>query len=220
MSQAPSSRWALNSFQRGKTFRHTVTGKGKQQVQRLKSAVVNLPQFLSRFSFRDTNEFATETKQSLSHVSLCVFKIARWLKRACNILDRSHVLILLAVEKDLSPVALVAGLTWFNLQIEQQWRWRSTVARLAADLGLPSKFPESSVKGLLAWALEMYLIEQQGRWYWHRRWTSMPNRLPLFLNVYFLLEIGGAKAPPNPPGSAVPVVAVVGKREVKIATTK
>ena len=116
-----------------------------------------------------------------------------------NVLATFLVLILLAVEKDLSPVALVAGLTWFNLQVEQQWRWRSTVARLAADLGLPSKFPESSVKGLLAWALEMYLIEQQGRWYWHRRWTSMPNRLPLFLNVYFLFEIGGAKAPPQPP---------------------
>ena len=84
--------------------------KGKQQVQRLKSAVINLPKFLSRFSFRDTNEFATETKHSLLNLSLCVFKIARWLKRACNILDQSHVLIRLAVEKDLSPVALVAGL--------------------------------------------------------------------------------------------------------------
>ena len=85
--------------------------KGKQQVQRLKSAVVNLPKFLSRFSFRDTNEFASETKQSLSKLFLCVFKIARWLKRACNILDRSHVLFRLAVEKDLSPVALFARLT-------------------------------------------------------------------------------------------------------------
>ena len=84
---------------------------GKQQVQQLKSAVVNLPTFLSRFSFRDTNEFATETIQSLSNLSLLVFKIARWLKRACNMLDRSHVLIRLAIEKDLSPIALVAGLT-------------------------------------------------------------------------------------------------------------
>ena len=149
-------------------------------------------------NFRDTNEFATETKQSLSNVSLCVFKIARWLKRACNILDRSHVLIRLAVEKDLSPVALIAGLTWFNLQTEQQWRCWSTVARLAADLGLPSKFPESNVKGLPAWALEMYLIAQQGRWYWHRRWTSMANRLPLFLNVYFCLKLAELKPPPTP----------------------
>ena len=50
------------------------------------------------------------------YLLICVFKIARWLKPAWNILDRSHVLILLAVEKDLSPVALVAGLTWINLQ--------------------------------------------------------------------------------------------------------
>ena len=56
--------------------------------------------------FGDRNEFATETKQSLSNVSLCVFKIERWLKRIANIFDRSHVLISLAVEKDLSPVAL------------------------------------------------------------------------------------------------------------------
>ena len=95
--------------------------KGKQQVQQLKSAVVNLPTFLSWFSFRDTNEFATETKQSLSNLSLYVFKIERWLKRACSILDRSHVLIRLAVEKDLSPVALVAGLTWISLQVTMTW---------------------------------------------------------------------------------------------------
>ena len=42
---------------------------------------------------------ATETKHSLSNLSLCVFKIARWLKRACTILDRSQVLIRLAVER-------------------------------------------------------------------------------------------------------------------------
>ena len=61
--------------------------KGKQQVQWLKSAVVNLPKIPSRFSFRDTKEFVMETKQSLSNVSLHVFKIVRCLKRACNILD-------------------------------------------------------------------------------------------------------------------------------------
>jgi len=87
---------------------------------------------------------------------------------------------------------------WCVSTCKQQWRCRSTIARLASDLGPPSKFPESSVKGLPAWALEMYLIEQQGRWYWHRRWTSMPNRLPLFIYLFFLLEIGGAKAPSTP----------------------
>ena len=75
--------------------------KGKQHVQQLRAAVVNLLTFLSCFSFRDTNEFATETKQSLPNLSLPVFKIARWLKRACNIFDRSQVLIRLAVEKNL-----------------------------------------------------------------------------------------------------------------------
>ena len=84
--------------------------KGKQQVQWLKSAVVNLPKILSRFLFRDTKEFATETKQSLSNVSLHVFKIVRWLKHACYILDGSPILIHVAVKKDFSPVALVAGL--------------------------------------------------------------------------------------------------------------
>ena len=39
---------------------------------------------------------------------------------------------------------------------------RSTVARLVADLGPLSKCPESSVKGLPARELVMYLIEQQG----------------------------------------------------------
>ena len=70
-------------------------------------------------NFRDTNEFATETKQSLSNVSLCVFKIARWLKRACNILDRSHVLIRLAVEKDLSP----ACCTYRRIDVIQLANW-------------------------------------------------------------------------------------------------
>ena len=42
---------------------------------------------------------APETKHSLSNLSLCMFKIGRWLERACSILDRSHVLIRLAVER-------------------------------------------------------------------------------------------------------------------------
>ena len=65
-------------------------------------AEVSSVKFAKMSSKRETNELATETKHSLSNISLCVLKIARWLKRACSILDRSHVLIRLAVaEKDL-----------------------------------------------------------------------------------------------------------------------
>ena len=86
--------------------------KGKQQVERLKLAVVNLPKFLSRF-FRSGIQMNLPQKLNKAYeIYLYVFKIARWLKHACNILDRSHVFIRLAVEKDLSPVALVARLTW------------------------------------------------------------------------------------------------------------
>ena len=46
---------------------------------------------------------------------------------------------------------------WRKSTCKQQWRGRSTVARLAADLGPPSKCPERSVKGLAAWALKSYL---------------------------------------------------------------
>ena len=65
-------------------------------------AEVSSVKFANMSPKRETNELATETRHSLSNLSLCVFKIARWLKRACRILDRSHVLIRLAVaEKDL-----------------------------------------------------------------------------------------------------------------------
>ena len=129
--------------------------KGKQQVQQLRSAVVNLPTFLSWFSFRDTNKFATETKQSLSNLSLCVFKIAIWLKRACNILDRNHVFFVWLL-RGTSPL-LHLSQDWRQSKCKQQWRGRSTVAGLAADLGPPSKRPERSVKGLAAWDLNSYL---------------------------------------------------------------
>ena len=84
-----------------------------------------------------------------------MFKIARLLKRVCNIFDRSQVLIRLAVEKDLPLLHLSQD--WHKSTCKQQWRGRSTVARLAADLGLPSKCLERSVKGLAAWALKSYL---------------------------------------------------------------
>ena len=46
---------------------------------------------------------------------------------------------------------------WRKSTCKQQWRGRSTVARLAADLAPPSKCPERSVKWLAAWALKSYL---------------------------------------------------------------
>ena len=179
--------------------------KGKQQVQWLKSAVVNLPKILSRFSFRDTKEFATETKQSVSNVCLHVFKIVRWLKRACNILDRSSILIHLAVKKDFSPVALVAGLMWTNLQTTMTLsiNCRSTVFRSWALLKMSWK----QHKGTPKWALEMYLIEQQGWWPPCRCWTLMTNCLPLwkyllhwmflfiFKFLFFAWDLGGLKPP-------------------------
>ena len=130
--------------------------KGKQQVQRLRSAVVNLPTFLSWFSFMDTNEFATETKQSLSNLSLCVFKIERWLKRICNIFDRSHVLISLAVEKDLSPSCC----TCCRIDVNQLANNNDVVDQMSLYwlqiLHLHQKCPERSVKWLAAWALKSY----------------------------------------------------------------
>ena len=130
--------------------------KGKQQVQQLRSAVVNLPTFLSWFSFGDRNEFATETKQSLSNLSLCVFKIERWLKRICNIFDRSHVLISLAVEKDLSPSCC----TCCRIDVNQLANNNDVVDQMSLYwlqiLHLHQKCPERSVKWLAAWALKSY----------------------------------------------------------------
>ena len=85
--------------------------KGKQQVERLKLAVVNLPKFLSLFFRSGIQMNLPQELNKAYQIYPYLFKIARWLKRACNILDRSHVFIRLAVEKDFSPVALVAGLT-------------------------------------------------------------------------------------------------------------
>ena len=129
--------------------------KGKQQVQQLRSAVVNLPTFLSWFSFRDTNKFATETKQSLSNLSLCVFKVERWLKRGCNILIEATSWFVWLLRRT-SPL-LHLSQDWRKSTCKQQWRGRSSVARLAADLAPPSKCPERSVKWLAAWALNSYL---------------------------------------------------------------
>ena len=54
--------------------------------------------------------------ESLSVLSLCMFKTVRLLNRSRFILERSHVSSLRAVEKDLSPAALVAGFTRISLR--------------------------------------------------------------------------------------------------------
>ena len=53
--------------------------------------------------------------ESLSVLSLCMFKTVRLLNRSWFILERSHVFSLQAVEKDPSPAALVAGFTRISL---------------------------------------------------------------------------------------------------------
>ena len=45
-------------------------------------AEVSSVKFANMSPKRETNELATETKHSLSNLSLCVFKIARWLIEA------------------------------------------------------------------------------------------------------------------------------------------
>ena len=49
------------------------------------------------------NSFAMSMVESLSVLSLCMFKTVRLLNRSWFILERNHVFNLRAVEKDLSP---------------------------------------------------------------------------------------------------------------------
>ena len=51
----------------------------------------------------------------LTVLPLCMFKPVRLLNRSWFILERSHVFSLRAVEKDLSPAALLAGFTRVSL---------------------------------------------------------------------------------------------------------
>ena len=67
------------------------------------------------FAFRSVITFAMSTVESLSVLSLCMLKTARLLNRSWFILERSRVFSPRAVEKDLSPAALVAGFTKINL---------------------------------------------------------------------------------------------------------
>ena len=75
-----------------------------------------VPKLRFLFVLRSMNSFAMSVVESLSVFSLCMFKTVRLLNRSWLILERSHAFSLLAVEKDLSPAALVAGFTRISLQ--------------------------------------------------------------------------------------------------------
>ena len=74
-----------------------------------------MPKLRFLFVLRSVNSFAMSMVESLSVFSLCVFKTVMLLNRSWFILERSHVFSLRAVEKDLSPAALVAGFTGISL---------------------------------------------------------------------------------------------------------
>ena len=61
------------------------------------------------------NSFAMSMVESLSVLSLCMFKTVTLLNRSWFILERGHVFSLRAVEKDLSLAAPVAGFTRISL---------------------------------------------------------------------------------------------------------
>ena len=63
---------------------------------------------------RSVNFFAMSMVESLSVLSLCVFKTVSLLNRSWFILERSHVFSLRAVAKDLLSAALVAEFTIEN----------------------------------------------------------------------------------------------------------
>ena len=74
-----------------------------------------MPKLRFLFVLRSVNSFAMSMVESLSVLSLCMFKTDRLLNRSWFILERSNVFSLRAVEKDLSPAALVAGFTRISL---------------------------------------------------------------------------------------------------------
>ena len=74
-----------------------------------------MPKLRFLFVLRLVNLFAMSVVESLSVLSLCMFKTVRLLNRSRIILEWSHVFSLRAVEKDLSSAALVAGLMRISL---------------------------------------------------------------------------------------------------------
>ena len=79
-------------------------------IIKLKSAKISLSVCVAV-----VNSFAMSMVESLSVLSLCMFKTVRLLNRCWLILERSHVFSLRAAVKYLSPAALVAGFTKISL---------------------------------------------------------------------------------------------------------
>ena len=76
-----------------------------------RSALVKIPKFFIRFSFRPANVFAIWITSKLSVNFLWQLSTVKLLNRCCFVFDLSHVFRRRAAEKDLSQQALVAGLT-------------------------------------------------------------------------------------------------------------
>ncbi len=74
------------------------------------SSLTNLQKFMCLFSLH-TNILPTSINDKESVLFLCAFEIAKLLNLSCAIVDLSQVLRRIAMEKDLSPEALVAGFT-------------------------------------------------------------------------------------------------------------
>ena len=73
------------------------------------------PKLRFLFVSRSVNSLVMSVVKSLSVLSLCMFKTVRLLNRSWFILELSHVFSLRAVEKDLSPAAVVAGFMRISL---------------------------------------------------------------------------------------------------------
>ena len=105
-----------NSFKLFTRRNKTVTDNNL--VNDIKVTVHHLLEKCQNYAFcllRSVNSFAMSMVESLSVLSLFMFKTIRLLDRSWFILERSHVFSLPAVEKDLSPAALVAGFTRISL---------------------------------------------------------------------------------------------------------
>ena len=89
-----------------------------------------MPKLCFLFVLRSVNSFVMSMVESLSVLSLCMFKTVRLLNRSWFILERSHGFSLRAVEKDLSPAALVAGFKRISLHSLQNRRNCLRILRL------------------------------------------------------------------------------------------